>query len=87
MTEKKLETTVDRVYQGVYEAISKRSLRPGMKLGEASLAELFNVSRTSVRAALKQLRPTDWSPPSPIRVRRCRCRATKRSVRCSKPAA
>ena len=55
MTEKKLETTVDRVYQGVYEAISKRSLRPGMKLGEASLAELFNVSRTSVRAALKQL--------------------------------
>ncbi|MFP3518054.1 GntR family transcriptional regulator [Pseudomonas sp. SIMBA_077] len=55
MTDKKLETTVDRVYQGVYEAISKRSLRPGMKLGEASLAELFNVSRTSVRAALKQL--------------------------------
>ncbi|MCF5703759.1 GntR family transcriptional regulator [Pseudomonas syringae] len=55
MTEKKPETTVDRVYQGVYEAISKRSLRPGMKLGEASLAELFNVSRTSVRAALKQL--------------------------------
>ncbi|UVJ45187.1 GntR family transcriptional regulator [Pseudomonas sp. LS1212] len=55
MTEKKLETTVDRVYQGVYEAISKRTLRPGMKLGETSLAELFNVSRTSVRAALKQL--------------------------------
>ena len=55
MVEKKLETTVDRVYQGVYEAISKRSLRPGMKLGEASLAQLFNVSRTSVRAALKQL--------------------------------
>lgn len=26
-----------------------------MKLGEASLAQLFNVSRTSVRAALKQL--------------------------------
>ncbi|VVP82513.1 hypothetical protein PS918_02437 [Pseudomonas fluorescens] len=55
MAEKKLETTVDRVYQGVYEAISKHTLRPGMKLGEASLAELFNVSRTSVRAALKQL--------------------------------
>ena len=55
MSDKKLETTVDRVYQGVYQAISKRSLRPGMKLGEAALAELFNVSRTSVRAALKQL--------------------------------
>jgi len=55
MAEKKLETTVDRVYQGVYEAISKRSLRPGMKLGEASLAELFNVSRTSVRAGVKRL--------------------------------
>ncbi|MDH4653386.1 GntR family transcriptional regulator [Pseudomonas sp. JS3066] len=55
MADKKLETTVDRVYQGVYQAISNRSLRPGMKLGEASLAELFNVSRTSVRAALKQL--------------------------------
>jgi len=54
MTEKKLETTVDRVYQGVYQAISKRSLRPGMKLGEASLAALFNFhagagSRTSRR--------------------------------------
>ena len=55
MTEKKLETTVDRVYQGVYQAISKRSLRPGMKLGDASLAELFNVSRTSVRAALRRM--------------------------------
>ncbi|ERI49918.1 GntR family transcriptional regulator [Pseudomonas sp. EGD-AK9] len=55
MTDKKLETMVDRVYQGVYQAISKRSLRPGMKLGEASLAGLFGVSRTSVRAALKQL--------------------------------
>jgi DNA-binding GntR family transcriptional regulator len=55
MADKKLETTVDRVYQGVYLAISKHTLRPGMKLGEASLAELFNVSRTSVRAALKQL--------------------------------
>ncbi|MNZ67789.1 HTH-type transcriptional regulator LutR [compost metagenome] len=55
MTEKHPESTVERVYQGVYEAIIKRSLRPGMKLGEASLAELFKVSRTSVRAALKQL--------------------------------
>ncbi|MCP8465379.1 GntR family transcriptional regulator [Pseudomonas sp. ZM23] len=55
MTEKHPESTVERVYQGVYEAISKRSLRPGMKLGEAALAELFKVSRTSVRAALKQL--------------------------------
>ncbi|RJG11040.1 GntR family transcriptional regulator [Pseudomonas cavernicola] len=55
MAEKNPETTVARVYQGVYEAISKRSLRPGMKLGEASLADLFQVSRTSVRAALKQL--------------------------------
>lgn len=55
MTDKHPESTVERVYQGVYEAIIKRSLRPGMKLGEASLAELFKVSRTSVRAALKQL--------------------------------
>lgn len=55
MTDKHPESTVERVYQGVYEAISKRSLRPGMKLGEAALAELFKVSRTSVRAALKQL--------------------------------
>ena len=55
MTEKHPESTVERVYQGVYEAISKRSLRPGMKLGEAALAELFKVSRTSVRAALKHL--------------------------------
>ncbi|MNQ96735.1 HTH-type transcriptional regulator LutR [compost metagenome] len=55
MTEKHPASTVERVYQGVHEAIRKRTLRPGMKLGESSLAELFKVSRTSVRAALKQL--------------------------------
>jgi len=55
MTEKLPASTVERVYLGVHEAIRKRTLRPGMKLGESSLAELFKVSRTSVRAALKQL--------------------------------
>ena len=68
MADKKLETTVDRVYQGVYLAISKHTLRPGMKLGEASLAELFNVSRTSVRAALKQLKPNAMSTTNPKKV-------------------
>ena len=29
MTDKHPESTVERVYQGVYEAIIKRSLRPG----------------------------------------------------------
>jgi len=55
MTEKHLCSAVERAYQGIYQAIRARALRPGMKLGEASLAELFNVSRTSVRTALKQL--------------------------------
>lgn len=55
MVGKKPETMVNRVYQGVHNAIRNRSLRPGMKLAEGSLAELFSVSRTSVRAALKQL--------------------------------
>lgn len=87
MTDKKPETTVDRVYQGVYEAICKRSLRPGMKLGEASLAELFNVSRTSVRAALKQLEADGLVTTEPNKGLRCRCPATKRSARCSKPGA
>jgi len=55
MTEKHLASAVERAYQGIYQAIRARALRPGMKLGEASLAELFKVSRTSVRTALKQL--------------------------------
>jgi len=53
--EKQLASAVERAYQGIYQAIRARALRPGMKLGEASLAELFNVSRTSVRTTLKQL--------------------------------
>ncbi|TYO83912.1 GntR family transcriptional regulator [Pseudomonas sp. CK-NBRI-02] len=48
-------SAVERVYHGIYEAIRSHALRPGMKLVEASLAELFSVSRTSVRTALKQL--------------------------------
>jgi len=55
MPEKHPASAVERAYQGIYQAISQRALRPGMRLGEASLAELFQVSRTSVRTALKQL--------------------------------
>jgi DNA-binding GntR family transcriptional regulator len=46
---------VETVYGEVHKAIVDRRLRPGTKLREVSLGELFGVSRTTVRAALQRL--------------------------------
>jgi len=44
-----------RIAQRVVESILSRRLRPGERLGEQELADLFEVSRTQVREALMQL--------------------------------
>src|SRR5450631_1162238 len=49
-------TGVDqRIYDAVYGAVMRHRLPPGTKLTEASLCELFHVSRTIVRKALLRL--------------------------------
>jgi len=50
------KTGVDqRIYDAVYVAVMGHRLPPGTKLTEASLCELFHVSRTIVRKALLRL--------------------------------
>jgi DNA-binding GntR family transcriptional regulator len=44
-----------RIYDAVYSAVMRHQLPPGTKLTEASLCELFDVSRTIVRKALLRL--------------------------------
>lgn len=46
---------VETVHTALHRAILDRRLRPGQKLREQALGELFNVSRTTVRAALQRL--------------------------------
>jgi hypothetical protein len=49
-------TRVDqRIYDAVFGAVMGHRLPPGTKLTEASLCELFHVSRTIVRKALLRL--------------------------------
>lgn len=43
------------IYDRIFEAVLDRRLRPGAHLREASLAEMFGVSRTKVRQALGKL--------------------------------
>lgn len=50
------QSRADLVYDALREAILEQALRPGTKLSEDVIAEQFSVSRTSVRAALQQLR-------------------------------
>src|SRR6185437_14258282 len=44
------------IAERVVESILTRKIRPGERLGEQELANLFGVSRTLVREALMQLR-------------------------------
>lgn len=50
------QSRADLVYNALREAILEQALKPGTKLSEDVIAEQFAVSRTSVRAALQQLR-------------------------------
>lgn len=45
----------ERVYSAIYNAVQRQRLAPGIKLKEMELAQLFKVSRTSVRNALLRL--------------------------------
>ena len=50
------ETTSDApVYDAIYEAVMEHRLAPGARLTEASLCEIFGVSRAAVRMALLRL--------------------------------
>ncbi|MBS0390285.1 MAG: GntR family transcriptional regulator [Comamonadaceae bacterium] len=44
-----------KIAERIIESILTRKLRPGERLGEQDIADLFNVSRTLVREALMQL--------------------------------
>lgn len=50
------QSRADFVYIALREAVLEQALKPGTKLSEDVIAEQFAVSRTSVRAALQQLR-------------------------------
>jgi DNA-binding GntR family transcriptional regulator len=55
----------DRVRRQIADQIISGVLRPGQELDEKKLAEAFNVSRTPVREALRQLAAAslvDWRP-------------------------
>ncbi|MBU0587391.1 MAG: GntR family transcriptional regulator [Gammaproteobacteria bacterium] len=45
----------DRIYQSIFEGVMSQRLAPGTKLPEASLCEIFDTSRPTVRQALKRL--------------------------------
>ena len=45
----------DRIVREITDAIVDQRLAPGTKLAEEALADLFSVSRTTVRAALQRL--------------------------------
>ncbi len=47
--------STQRIVDAIVQAIVERRLRPGTKLAESQLGELFSVSRTVVRQALNQL--------------------------------
>ncbi|MDB5799210.1 MAG: Transcriptional regulator, GntR family [Rhodocyclales bacterium] len=44
-----------RIYDAIFQAVMMQRLKPGMKLPEPQLCELFGVSRTLVRKALQRL--------------------------------
>jgi DNA-binding GntR family transcriptional regulator len=57
-----------RIYKALAEEIINGALKPGEKLDERTLAERFNVSRTPIRDALRQLGSRGLVEVSPRRV-------------------
>lgn len=45
----------ERIYRAVFDSVMSQRLKPGTKLPEAPLCELFNVSRSVVRKVLQKL--------------------------------
>lgn len=49
------DALVLRIYQTVFDSVMGQRLKPGTKLPEAALCELFNVGRTTIQKALQKL--------------------------------
>jgi DNA-binding GntR family transcriptional regulator len=49
------QTADERVFSAIYQAVQDHRLTPGVKLREVEMAELFKVSRNSVRSAFLRL--------------------------------
>jgi DNA-binding GntR family transcriptional regulator len=49
------DSVEDRMYRAVFDSVMNQRLAPGTKLPEASLCELFKVSRGTVRKVLQRL--------------------------------
>lgn len=49
------DTLVLRIYQTVFDSVMSQRLKPGTKLPEAALCELFNAGRTTIQKALQKL--------------------------------
>lgn len=57
----------EEIYGSIYQAIVEHHLSPGTKLPEDALAEVFEVSRTSIRKALLRLSHEDLVTLAPNR--------------------
>src|SRR6478735_8876902 len=55
MASDKRETSVTGIYERIYRAILDNRLKPGTKLVEERLAEIFEVSRPRIREVLSRL--------------------------------
>src|SRR5512146_362359 len=60
-------TTQTEIAQRVVESILAQKLKPGERLGEQELADMFGVSRTLVREALMQLQARGFVEVRPRR--------------------
>lgn len=49
------EKSLDAIYRSVYDAIVEHRLRPGARLREDALADVFGISRTGIRKVLQRL--------------------------------
>jgi DNA-binding GntR family transcriptional regulator len=58
VTAKAAPSADDKVFRAIFDAVQAHRLLPGVKLRELELTRLFNVSRASVRTALKRLAHT-----------------------------
>ena len=80
-------TSVDLVFDHLYQEINLMKLRPGAKISEAEIAGQFNVSRQPVRDAFSRLENLERvviRPQRATEVRRFSAKAIKKSrfIRC-----
>jgi DNA-binding GntR family transcriptional regulator len=75
-------TTVEQMVRAIADMIVTGVISPGERLDEISLALRFDVSRTPVREALRELGAMGLVDREPNRIR-CsrRCRSLRRSAR------